>query len=569
MYRHLLLLSIAVLAFLLLVDPGVHARTWHVPTECSSIQSGIDSSATGDTVLVAEGIYPEHIDLLGKAITLASRFVLDDLPTHISNTVIDGALAIPDTGSVVSCASGEDLATVICGFTIQNGISTWGGGGIRCAGSSPRITNCVIRSCEAGAWPDGGGGIGCIDESSPEILDCTIEANTANGYGGGIGCFAYSSPLIQRCEITDNVVADGHIDRGGGVYIWNYCNPVILDCWISGNRAIESGGGVYCYRSAPTIRRCEIDNNESDTGAGLFLHYRSDGIVVEECVVHSNTSTGRGGGIWTGSLCTGTISNCVIYNNVAESGGGVYCFTLNHTLPSSFDFVNCTITGNTATNRGGGFMTDDEVYPRLLHSILWDNTAPVGPEIAMISDSDPSELDVGCCDVEGGESAVYVEPSCLLHWLDGNIDSDPLFCDATAHNFRLQEGSPCRADNPVNPYCDLIGALPVGCDPSSVNHRDASTLRVAPRFVAAFPNPFSEGTTVIWNQAHPGQAELAVLDVRGRVIRVLSSGRMGVGEHRQIWDGRDRQGKSVPGGVYWIKVQANKVRSGIRVLRVR
>jgi len=41
----------------------------------------------------------------------------------------------------------------------------------------------------------------------------------------------------------------------------------------------------------------------------------------------------------------------------------------------------------------------------------------------------------------------------------GNICADPLFCDATGGDLRLEEGSPCA---PIG-ECGLMGAWPVGC----------------------------------------------------------------------------------------------------------
>ncbi len=79
----------------------------------------------GDTVLVAEGTYSENINFKGKAITVASQFILDQDTSHISATIIDGSQHTnPDSGSVVYMISGEDTTSVLTGFTITGGNGT-------------------------------------------------------------------------------------------------------------------------------------------------------------------------------------------------------------------------------------------------------------------------------------------------------------------------------------------------------------------------------------------------------------------------------------------------------------
>ena len=50
---------------------------------------------------------------------------------------------------------------------------------------------------------------------------------------------------------------------------------------------------------------------------------------------------------------------------------------------------------------------------------------------------------------------------------------------------------------------------------------------------------------------------LTVHDVAGRKIRSLVGRRLAAGAHEAQWDGRDDMGKTVAGGVYFYRLQAD------------
>lgn len=92
----------------------------NVPSDYSTIQEGINAADTGDTILVADGIYYENINFNGKAITLASHFLIDGNKTHIDSTIIDGSRKInPDSAYVVYFVNHEDSTSILTGFTLK------------------------------------------------------------------------------------------------------------------------------------------------------------------------------------------------------------------------------------------------------------------------------------------------------------------------------------------------------------------------------------------------------------------------------------------------------------------
>ena len=91
-----------------------------------------------------------------------------------------------------------------------------------------------------------------------------------------------------------------------------------------------------------------------------------DGLVIEGgSFLPDLSGTGAGGGvgagIWitssTNKNCNPTISNCVIRNNEASSGGGIHITIKSLTGKASMKITSCNFTNNFASNGGGIYMT--------------------------------------------------------------------------------------------------------------------------------------------------------------------------------------------------------------------
>ncbi|MCH2137307.1 MAG: right-handed parallel beta-helix repeat-containing protein, partial [Phycisphaerales bacterium] len=234
---------------------GIH----EVPSEYATIQEAINIAGYGDTILVAPGTYTGTgdwvINTLGKPMTIRATGSPEE-------TILDGE----GMRRVVQFSGGEGADTIIKGFTITGGWTSYGGG-IYCTGSNPTITDCTISGNSA----DYGGGIYCNWYSSPAISGCPISGNTASVAGGGIYCDS-SSPTITGCTIEGNTVNS----YGGGIYCY-LSNPTISGCTITGNTSEQGGGGIFCdYISNPFINSCTISGNTAKSGGGIFCYYLSN-----------------------------------------------------------------------------------------------------------------------------------------------------------------------------------------------------------------------------------------------------------------------------------------------------
>ncbi len=80
----------------------------------------------------------------------------------------------------------------------------------------------------------------------------------------------------------------------------------------------------------------------------------------------------------------------------------------------------------------------------------------------------------------------------------------------------------------------------------------------ASRLLKTFPNPFNPEATIRFELARDTQVTLRAYDVRGRAVRTILSGYLAAGPREVRWDGRDDNGRSLPSGTYFLRLQAGR-----------
>ncbi|MCZ6612642.1 MAG: hypothetical protein O6941_08390, partial [Planctomycetota bacterium] len=237
----------------------------HVPGDYRTIQEAMDAAMDGDEVEVHPGTYNETINFLGKAITVRSS----DGPQV---TIIDAQ----QTGTVVTCNSGEGPDTVLGGFTVTGG-GFFFGNGMYNFGSSPTVTNCTFSGNSAYDW---GGGM-YNDNSSPTVTNCTFSGNTVSGFLGGRGGGMYnfaSSPTVTNCVFSANSATAGELGPGSGGGMYNLVSsPTVTNCTFNGNTADRGGvGGMHNLGGSPSVTNCILWGNSPKEISGAAAVRYSD-----------------------------------------------------------------------------------------------------------------------------------------------------------------------------------------------------------------------------------------------------------------------------------------------------
>ncbi|MCW7080468.1 MAG: right-handed parallel beta-helix repeat-containing protein [Candidatus Methanospirare jalkutatii] len=247
------------------------AKTIYVPDDYLTIQSAVNAASTGDTIIVRDGLYKEHV-IVNKQLTIKSE-------RGYANCVVNGE------GSDVFALYADGIR--IEGFTI-----TGGRHGIFINSNNNSISNNNISSNnEDGIY---------IPSSNNNIISNNIISNNDDGIS-----LWYSN---NNC-ISDNIISNNN----NGTYIYHSNNNSI-----SNNNILNNGYGIYLeYSNGTNI----LNNNISNNGCGIYLWYSN-----KSSISYNNISY-NGYGIILGWCYYGySNENSISYNNISYNGFSIVIY---------------------------------------------------------------------------------------------------------------------------------------------------------------------------------------------------------------------------------------------------
>jgi hypothetical protein len=307
-------------------------RTVTVPSDYSTIQASISAVESGDTILIAPGVYTLTAPLLfeGKSLTVRAADS-NERPTITMS-------ATPDDPLRTALIELDGEAVALDGIQLMNGGGSgpdWfqkAGGAVRCTNhTDATFFNCGFNKNFCPRHSEGGA-IYVSEDSSLQLQRCLFSMN----YGSTGGAIM----IKGKAEIVECTFDSNGAGVGGGVYVQEGGLATLKSSVFARNVGDEYSGGGMLVRGTADVENCLFLENVADDlyGGGMLVMGHVD---LVNCTFIRNF--GRGAAIKVVNGASAGITNCLFaMNHNAVDYGAVICRS-----PAVCDVTNCLFWGNT------------------------------------------------------------------------------------------------------------------------------------------------------------------------------------------------------------------------------
>lgn len=415
--------------------------TLTVGTSCSysSIALAIAAAGDGDLILLEGGrtFYEHSLSVNDKDLTIEGGYSgcasgsSDRTTIHANNL-----------GYVIQA---ENANLNLTNLIITNG-STTNGGGIRALSASNVILDHTEvshnQASNGGGIYIGSGGIVTLTN------DSDITYNTATSAGGGARVWGKLIGHNWQSSISYNQAPNGAgISVPGGEIDF-------IGSHVTNNQATGNGGGIHVYNGGVLNfgGSSNVSQNSALNGAGIYAVASS--IASTSMVLHTNTATNFGGGIYLniGSTFTGTninlgyiYSNPDLGKNTAVNGGGLFVDS-----GSTANFSGTIVNNHVDAYGGAIYMSSTSENVEIYNSSINTNTAGNQGGVAFVNGGSlkltgPLTLANNTAANYGGAIAVYNSGSVEINASGGRIEiSDNHALNESGGAFYMHNTNTCK-----------------------------------------------------------------------------------------------------------------------------
>lgn len=516
--KQLYLITLFALLIVVPRNPAIAAIRM-VPEQYPLIHGAVQSAMSGDTILLALGVYHESTTI-DRSLTIASNWILSGDTSAITNTMIHGY------GSFAfNCVPDSELINVRFAGIIIDIIDTnvFARGAISGTSSNLRLDHVTIKSS-----------VSIPVMGAPTLLlqnNTCLTANNSNFWSAQDEVRYFLDANGGKVELNHcNIVGPTAFREDN--WLMHLTNTVlkIYDCefrfrsrGIIGGDSLEIMRTTFYQTGAYTlylagdgpgeVSDCHFIelNCHNQFPYRIICNYQTDPEIIQfkrcefvSCQGYANTNCS--------ALFYGTdnhdISSCKFTNNTNFQylihGGGVFDSLL-------FDHNPVPLFANHISNR--------------IYQVFVSSTDFIGSTTLVIDPGTHPSFDAFV-----GENCYWGDPSGPRH------PSNPGGTGITVPIYTIY--APFRT-TPV-------------FGPNVAPERQSTFNPQSLKLLSAYPNPFNSSTTIRYSLPHAGEATIAVYDVTGRVVTELRRGYLPVGDGSLLW-----RPDAVASGTYFVRMKTN------------
>lgn len=290
-----------------------------VMSACETVAGAVSKAAEGDTVEIAAGTYPEHLEVQNLTLIGAGT----------GSTFLDGN----HTGRVLQTT----LSVSISNLTIRHGDAGGErGGGIYNFGTLS-LENVKVMENTADQ-----GGAGIFNVGTLDLVNSEVLSNTSEGVGGGI--YLWNNSLLTA---TNSLIGWNEGSQGGGIY--NTGGLHMEDSILRDNQAALFSGGLAVSSGSANLERVTVTGNHADNyNGGISNNYGT--LTLTNVTISGNSAPDWVGLFSSGETAQTTVLNTTIASNLASGSGTARTGGVANNNNATISIQNSIIANNTHRN---------------------------------------------------------------------------------------------------------------------------------------------------------------------------------------------------------------------------